>query len=85
MELRDERILLTKSGQTASFSEACHVTTLGNDHFVKGESLCGHCPKVARGQFTLSEHKKNFFLNMVLRDEEILLPKIEQAFEAVSL
>ena len=34
MWLKDERILPTKSGQTASFSEACHVTTLGDDHLI---------------------------------------------------
>ncbi len=33
-----------------------------------------------------SKHPKEiFFLNMLLRNEDILLPKIEQAFEGVSL
>ena len=49
MVLKDERILPTKSGQTASFSEACHVTTLGDDHFIDGVSRRGHRQKVARG------------------------------------
>ena len=29
--------------------------------------------------------RRKFFLNMVLKNEDILPPKIEQAFEAVSL
>ncbi len=49
MVLKNEEILPTKSGQTASFSEACHVTTLGDDHFTDGESHRGHRQKVARG------------------------------------
>ena len=27
--------------------------------------------------------RRNFFLNIVLRNEDILLPKIEQAFEGI--